>query len=212
MRNSVPLRIAAWVLALLLPLAGSAAPTTYTGTAPVNSQSDTERTGALRTALANVVIEQTADSAVMARADVAAAVAKAERYVLQYSYRRNAGGDAALTLEAQFDADAVDRMLQELGLGRLADVALAPQAPSEATVWIGDIRDADDYARVIHYLARNNFVKDASPVAATADGILVRLSLSTDLAHFVEIAATERTLATTTTRVDGADAALALSH
>lgn len=212
MRIPVSLRIAARVLALLLPLTGIAAPMTYTGTAPVNSQSDDERAGALRTALASVVIEQTADSAVMARADVAKAVEKAERYVLQYSYRRNAVGDASLTLEAQFDADAVDRMLQSLGLGRLAGLAPAQDAPSEATVWIGDIRDADDYGRVIGYLGRNNFVKGVQLLQATADGILVRLSLSTDLAHFVDIAGMERALAATSTRVDGADAAFALTH
>ncbi len=212
MRISVPLRIAARVLAVLLPLAGTAAPVTYTGTAPVNSQSDEERVGALRTALANVVIEQSADSAVMARPDVAKAVEKAERYVLQYSYRRNPSGDAALTLEASFDADAVDRMLQGLGLGRLAEVPATVAVPSEATLWIGDIRDADDYARVVAYLAHNNFVKEARPVAATADGILVRLSLSTDVARFLDALAMERTLSTTTTQVDGADAALALAH
>lgn len=212
MRSPVPPRIAVWVLLVLLPLAGLAAPVTYTGSAPVNSQADDERASALRTALANVVIEQTADSAVLARADVAKAVERADRYVLQYSYRRNAGGDTPLTLEAEFDADAVDRMLQRLGLGRLADVAATPEAPSEATVWIGDIRDADDYARAIGYLGRNNFVKEVRPLAATADGILVRLALTTDLTHFLDIAGMERTLAPTTTRVDGADAALALAH
>lgn len=212
MRLPVPLRVTATVFAWLLPLLAAAAPATYTGSAPVNSQSDTERAGALRTALANVVIEQTADSGIMARADVARAVEKAERYVLQYSYRRTPAGDAPLALEASFDADAVDRMLQGLGLGRLAGVPLAGTTPSEATVWIGDIRDADDYARVIAYLGRSNFVKDARPVAATADGILVHLSLSTALERFLDAVAMERQLATTDTRVDGADAALALAH
>lgn len=212
MRIPVPLRIAAWALASLLPLSGTAAPATYTGTAPVNSQSDDERAGALRTALANVVIEQAADSAVMARPDVARAVEKADRYVQQYSYRHNASGDAALTLEAQFDAAAVDRMLQGLGLGRFADTAAAAQAPGEATVWIGDIRDADDYGRVIGYLGRNNFVKGVQLLQATADGILVRLSLSTDPARFLDAVGMERLLAATTARVDGADAALALTH
>lgn len=211
----VPRPVTATVLALflaLLPALASAAPSTYTGTAPVNSQSDEERTGALQTALANVVIEQTGDSSVIARPEVAKAIEKAERYMLQYSYRRNAQGDAPLTLVAQFDAGAVDQMLQKFGLGALAAVPLAPETPTEATIWIGDIRDADDYARVIGYLGRNNFVKAVQPTAATSDGILVHLSLSTDVAHFLGAVAMERTLAESTSRVDGADAALVLGH
>ena len=211
MRLHVPLRLFGWVLALA-PLTGMAAPSSYSGSAPVNSQSDDERVAALRTALANVVIEQAGDSAVMARPDVAKAVEKAERYVLQYSYRRNTSGDAAMTLVAQFDATAVDQMLQRLGLGALANVPLAPETPTEATLWIGDIRNADDYARVIGYLGKSNFVKAAQPMQATADGILVRVSLSTDLAHFLDAVAMERTLAASSTRADGADAALVLAR
>jgi hypothetical protein len=205
------LRLLGWILALA-PLAGLAAPTTYSGSAPVNSQSDEERVGALKTALANVVIEQAGDSSVIARPDVAKAIEKAERYLLQYSYRRNPGGDAPMTLVVQFDATAVDQMLQRLGLGSLADVPLAPETPTEATLWIGDIRNADDYAHVIAYLGKSNFVKAAQPMQATADGILVRVSLSTDLAHFLDAVGMERTLAASTSRADGADAALVLAH
>jgi len=210
-RLHVPLRLLGWILALA-PLAGLAAPTTYSGSAPVNSQSDEERVGALKTALANVVIEQAGDSSVIARPDVAKAIEKAERYLLQYSYRRNPGGDAPMTLVVQFDATAVDQMLQRLGLGSLADVPLAPETPTEATLWIGDIRNADDYAHVIAYLGKSNFVKAAQPMQATADGILVRVSLSTDLAHFLDAVGMERTLAASTSRADGADAALVLAH
>jgi len=91
-RLHVPLRLFGWILALA-PLTGIAAPSSYTGSAPVNSQSDDERVGALKTALANVVIEQAGDPGVVARPEVAKAVEKAERYMLQYSYRRNTGGD-----------------------------------------------------------------------------------------------------------------------
>jgi hypothetical protein len=205
------LRLLGWVLALA-PLAGLAAPATYSGSAPVNSQSDDERAGALKTALAHVVMEQTGDSSVVARPDVAKAIEKAERYMLQYSYRRNSDGDAPMTLIAQFDAAAVDQMMQRLGLGPLANVPLAPDAPTEATLWIGDIRNADDYAHVIGYLGKSNFVKAAQPMQVTADGILVRVSLSTDLAHFLDAVGMERTLASSTTRADGADAALVLAH
>jgi hypothetical protein len=112
----------------------------------------------------------------------------------------------------QFDADAVDQMLQRLGLGALANVPLAPETPTEATLWIGDIRNADDYARVVGYLGKNNFVKSAQPMQATADGILVRVSLSTDLAHFLAAVGLERLLASSSARPHGADAALVLAR
>jgi hypothetical protein len=211
-RSPVPLRALGFLVALLLPLACLAGPSSYTGTAPVNSQSDDERAGALKSALANVVIEQTGDSGVIARPDVAKAVEKAERYVLQYSYRRNTGGDSAMTLIAQFDSAAVDQMLQRLGLGALANQPVMPETPTEATVWIGDIRNADDYAKVIGYLGKSNFVRGAQPLQASADGILVHLSLSTDLPHFLEAVGMERTLAGASAHADGADAALVLTH
>jgi hypothetical protein len=217
MRSPVPPRVLglllAWLMpAVLMPLAGAAGPSSYTGSAPVNTQSDDERSAAMKTALANVVIEQSGDSGVIARADVAKAVEKAERYVLQYSYKRNTSGDAAMTLVVQFDSSAVDQMLQRLGLGALANQPSVPDTPTEANVWVGDIRNADDYTRVIGYLAKSNFVRSAQPMQATADGIVVHLALSTDLTHFLEAVAFERTLANTSTRVDGVDAALALIH
>ena len=83
------------VFATVFAQPAPAAPTAYTGSAPVNSQNDDERAAALKTALANVVIEQTGDAGILARADVAKAVAQADRYVLQYSYR---GSDGARLL------------------------------------------------------------------------------------------------------------------
>lgn len=218
MRPSFPLRLLGFALLLLVPLAGLAAPGSYTGEAPVNSQSDAERSEALKTALANVVIAQTGDSGVLSRSDVAKAVAQAERYVLQYQYRRNPGngddGAAKMTLIAQFDSNAVDQLLRKLGIGAGSiDAAAAAETPSEATVWIGGIRNANDYARVIGYLGRNNFVRSAQPVAARDDGILVKLSLATDLAKFLDAVGMERTLGivAASAKADGIDATLALS-
>ena len=182
---------------LAAPLCIAAAPATYTGTAPVNSQSDADRAGALKTALANVVIEQTGDSGVLARPGVADAIAQAERYVLQYQYRDNPGADGAakMTLVAEFDSAAVDKMLQRLGLGSTDQAAAATETPSDATVWIAGIRNADDYAHVMGYLGRNNFVHGVQVVQARDDGMLVKLSLATDLAHFIDAVGLERTLA-----------------
>ena len=108
----------AFVLSAIFSALACAAPATYTGEAPVNSQGDAERTEALKTALANVVIDVTGDPGVLARSDVASAVGKAERYVLQYRYRQNASGSpdgAKFVLVAEFDSTAVDQMLSRLG-------------------------------------------------------------------------------------------------
>jgi hypothetical protein len=208
------LRVFGLILVLLAPFASATGPSSYTGKAPVNSQSDDERVGALQTALANVVVAQTGDSSVIARPDVARAVSQAERYVLQYQYKPNSGDDTAakLTLIAQFDSAAVDRMLQRLGFGTGEDQVAQAETPSEATVWIDGIHNANDYARVIGYLGKNNFVRGAQPIQAHADGILVKLSLATDLARFLDAIGMERTLVVdASTHVDGADAILALS-
>jgi hypothetical protein len=201
---------------LLAPVASRAAPTTYTGEAPVNSQSDDERVDALKTALANVVIQQTGDPGVLSRSDVAAAVAKADRYVLQFRYRKNADGSGApLTLVAEFDSTAVDQMLQKLGLVESAPgtAAAIDATPTEATVWIGGIRSAEDYARVVGYLGKSALVRSVRPQQARGDGMLVKLSLGTDLAHFLDAVGMERTLAVVSAAppVDGVDATLALA-
>lgn len=194
-----------------------AAPATYSGEAPVESQSDDDRAEALKIALANVIIEQTGDAGVLSRSDVAAQLAKADRYMLQFKYRQNPGaadtGAPKLTLIAEFDAAAVDRMLQALGL-QSAGLAGAPidATPTDVTVWIGGIRSADDYARVIGYLAKSNLVKSTQPRQARGDGMLVRLSLATDLKHFLDAVSIERQLSVVngSPPVDGIDATLAL--
>lgn len=201
------------VLFLLMPLACAAAPSTYSGEAPVNSQSDADRAEALKIALANVVMAQTGDSGVLARADVASAVGQAERYVLQYQYRENpaaAEGGARLTLIAQFDSVAVDRMLRRLGLSAPDEAAALSETPSEATVWVGGIRNAEDYVRVMAYLMHSNFVRSVQPTQAQGDGMAVKLSLATDTGHFLEAVEMERTLARTPAPVEGADATLML--
>ena len=172
----------------------------------------------MKTALANVVIQATGDAGVLARSDVAGAVAKAERYVLQYRYRQNAasadGSGPRLVLVAEFDSGAVDDMLRRLGLGNAAgsDAAAIDATPTEATVWIAGIRSADEYARVIGYLGKSNFVRAAQPVQARGDGLLVKLSLATDLKHFLDAVGMERVLGVVSAAppVDGVDATLAL--
>jgi hypothetical protein len=207
------LRSLGFVLALLACGIATAAPSTYVGRAPVNSQSDEERGPALRSALANVVIQQSGDSGVLANPDVARSVGQAERYVLQYSYERNPADDGApLVLVAHFDATAIEGILQRLGLGAYAGLPQVPEIPTEATAWVTDVRNADDYARVLAYFSRNNFVRGVQPLQARGDTLLLKLSLSTDLAHFVEIVALERALAVAPAPIEGADTVLTLQH
>ncbi len=44
-------------------------------------------------------------------------------------------------------------------------------------MWVGGIRSAEDYARVIGYLGESNLVRGVQPTQARGDGVLVRLSL-----------------------------------
>ncbi|HEY0180254.1 MAG TPA: DUF2066 domain-containing protein [Dokdonella sp.] len=218
MRSIAAWRVLGFALAWAATIACAAAPAAYTGQAPVESQSDQDRADALKAALGSVVVERTGDPGVLARADVAKALAQAERYVLQFQYRPNPGADAApkFVLVAEFDSSAVDAMLQRLGLGEPSGAAgaVASDAAVDASVWIGGIRDADDYAHVIGYLAKNNFVRGAQPMRARGDGMLVKLTLATDLAHFLDVVGTERTLSVVgaATPADGADATLALAR
>ncbi len=208
------MRLFGLILALLAPFAWAAAPNSYTGKAPVNSQSDDDRVGALQTALANVLATQTGDSGLLARPDVVKAVAQAERYVLQYQYKPNTDGsdDAPkLILIVHFDAAAVDKMLQRLGLGPHDDAAAQSEMPSEAMVWIGGIRDANDYARVVGYLGKSNLVRGEQILQARGDAIMIKLSLATDLARFLDAVTMERTLGIdASTHTDGIDATLVL--
>jgi len=66
--------------------------------------------------------------------------------------------------------------------------------------------------RVIGYLAKSNLVKSTQPRQARGDGMLVRLSLATDLKHFLDAVSMERQLSVVngSPPVDGIDATLAL--
>lgn len=103
----------------------------YAGEVPVPDQSDGQRVEALRNALAQVVVKLTGDKSVLANEAVAKAVGEAERYVQQYQYRQEVVTDNGvpairLSLVAQFDRGAVDRLVRERGLKVWATAARAP--------------------------------------------------------------------------------------
>lgn len=198
----------------------AAAPSTYSGEASVNSQSDGERAEALKTALADVVIRLSGDSAALARSDVARAIADASKYVLQYQYRRDLVTDAGaaapqvrLTLVAQFDTVAVDRLLANLGLVGEGSSSAFDTTPSEHQLWISGVHSAVDYARAVGYLARNPLVRDAQATEARADGILIRVTVIGGLERLLDLIGSEGTLRVNSANppVEGIDATLALA-
>ena len=219
-RRRARLLLVAGLMALLACLQVAAAPATYSGEAPVTSQSEAERAGALKSALAEVVIRLSNDPGILARGDVARAVADADKYVLQYRYRRDNGIDEAsgaattrLVLVAEFDSSAVDRMLAGLGLAGAGAATPVDSTPVERQIWISGIRSADDYARGMGYLARQSLVRQAWPLQARGDGILVRLSVAGGLDRWLETVDREGVLRVNSASppLEGIDATLMLS-
>jgi len=213
-------------LACLLMLAGNsvviAAPATYSGEAPVASQSEAERTEALKTALAEVVIRISGDPGILANGNVAAAVAKADKYVLQYRYQRGtasadpADSEAAppgLVLVAEFDSNAVDRMLADLGVGSTSAAVAIDTTPTEQRIWISGIRSATDYARGLGYLSKQSLVRQSWPMEARGDGLLVRLSLGSGLQRWLDMVDQEGVLRVNSSSppIEGIDATLVLN-
>lgn len=170
--------------ALLLGAAVQAA-TTYTGDAPVETQSDGERGKALQAALAQVVVQLTGDADAPSRSDVARSIASASRNALQFQYRRDATG--ALSLVAQFDADMVNDLLRQNGLSPLSgsDEALG-WSPSEATVRVEGVRSALDFARLMRFLTTLDLVRSAAPQQAEGESVRIHLALAADLPRFLE--------------------------
>lgn len=213
-------------LAMLLLLLGHsaalAAPATYAGEAPVISQSEAERAGALKTALAEVVIRISGDPGILANGNVAAAVAQAEKYVLQYRYQQSsAPADPAdaettgsrLVLVAEFDSNAVDRMLAELGLGTANAADAIDTTPTEQRIWISGIHSAADYVRGMGYLNKQSLVRQLRPLEARGDGVLVRLTLSGGLQRWLGMVDGEGVLSVNSSSppLEGIDATVVLN-
>jgi len=200
----------------------------YTGSVPVNSQDETERAAALKTALGQVIVHVSGDNAALAQPGVAKAVAEAERYVQQFSYQQDvvteSGGtpQVRLTLVAQFDRDAIDRLLRKHDLaqeetpavaGKAAPAESAPSPnPGSYRVWIAGVRSPQDYARLIGALSSNEFVRDVQVEMARGDGLQVRVATATSLARLLDAwsAGAVIRVAKTKPPVEGLDALLDL--
>ena len=212
------------VFALIVGLCSGlahAAGSPYTGEVPVASQGDADRADGLKAALAQVVVRVAGDAAVLSRPEVANAIGEAERYVQQFQYRQDVVTDngqpqVQLTLVAEFDHDAVDRLLQGSGAAPAAADASSPapadMAPSTFNVWVGGIHSANDYARMMAALAGNDYVRDAHVELARGDGVQLRLATSVPLARVLDAFDAGTVLHVTHAKppVDGIDALLDL--
>ena len=116
-----------------------------------------------------------------------------------------------MTLIAQFDSVAVDKMLQRLGLAAPEEAAALAETPSTATLWIGGIRNADDYARVMAYLAEQFRARRAAARRRMTTACRSSCRWRPIWRTFVEAVEIERTLAAAAVAGRrGADATLTL--
>lgn len=210
----------------LAPAAAAHADSLYTGQVPVNTQSDAERAEALKSALAQVVVKLTGgDNAVLARPDVAQAVANAANYVQQYQYAQDVASAAdgkpqvRLSLVAQFDRTAVDKLISDLGLGQAGAAASNPQTAQAVAdtqtqsfrVWIGGLHSAVDYARAVGALSRNELVRGVKTEQARGDGAELRLDVTGPLPRLLDsLAGSALQVDNAKPPVDGIDALLSL--
>ena len=170
----------------------------YSARVPVTSQSDAERSGALKTALAQVVVGLTGgDDAVLARPEVSNAIGDAVKYVQQYQYASDVVTDKGqpqvrLSLVAQFDRNAVDKLLADLGLtpagsGQAqtaqAAVDIKPQA---YRIWISGVKSAVDYATAVGALSGNNLVRSVLAEQARGDGVELQIEVTGPLQRLLD--------------------------
>ncbi len=170
----------------------------YSAQVPVTSQSDVERAGALKTALAQVMVGLTGgDNAVLARPEVSKAIADAVKYVQQYSYASDVVTDngqpkVQLSLIAQFDRNAVDKLLADLGLAHggsgqaQAVQAAADIKPQTYRVWISGLNSALDYVNAVSALSRNSLVRSVLAEQARGDGVEMQIEVTGPLQRLLD--------------------------
>ena len=213
-----------WFLAFLCGIPYAAADSLYTGQVPVASQSERDTAAGLSAALTQVLAKLSGDNAVLSRPGVAKAVAQPNRYVLQYQFAQEAvsgQAPARLTLVAQFDHTAVDRLLSDLGLVRTetaADTATAAAPvtdtrPQTFRVWVSGVNSALDYARAVGALGRNDLVRSVQAEAARNDGVQLRVEVNGPLQRLLDsLASGPVRVLDAAPPVEGVDALLGISQ
>jgi hypothetical protein len=147
----------------------------YSGEVPVNSQSEGDRNEGLKAALAQVFTKVGGDASVLARPDIAKAVAGASRYVQQYQFTQDVA-TSHLMLSAQFDREAIDQLLGSAG-AKSGDAAPAvvDTKPQSYRVWVRGVGSADAYARLMGTLSRNELVRGVQAEQARGDGVELKI-------------------------------------
>jgi hypothetical protein len=188
-------------LFLLLATPFALAQSLYTGQVPVASQSEQDTAAGLSAALGQVMAKLTGDNSVLTRPGVAKAVATPNRYVQQYQFAQEVvseGGQQQLRLSlvAQFDHGAIDKLLSDLGLAQTgAGTAAEPDAaPSTAVdmrpqtfrLWVSGVNSAADYARVVGALTRNELVRGVQAEKARNDGMQLRVDVNGPLQRLLD--------------------------
>lgn len=114
----------------------AAASGAYQAEVAVRNQSESERNAALARALAQVLAKATGDRDAATRPGVRAELSKARGYVAGYDYRQDEGVSASgaptfqTTLVARFKREAVDDLIQMLGL------ATWPEPRPKPVLWL----------------------------------------------------------------------------
>ena len=174
----------------------------YTGSAPVASQSDEDRAGALRVAFGQVIVKLTGSSAALTRPDVVRAMSRAERYMQSFGYEKDAAQPGRLQLVVQFDRSGIDALLHDLNLDAApadATAATAPAAVADGSapaaaaatagsyrLWITGLRSAEDYARLIGSLNGNDQVRALQVEQGHGNTVQVRIDARGSLAALLD--------------------------
>jgi hypothetical protein len=115
--------------------------------------------------------------------------------VQQYQYTQetvteNGQAQPRLNLVAQFDRDAVDQLLRDLGLVHPAAGDTAPSVvdtkPQTYRVWVSGVRSADSYARLVGSLSHNELVRGVQAEQARGDGVELKLDVIGPLSRLLD--------------------------
>ena len=171
----------------------------YSGQVPVASQSEADTAAGLSAALGQVLVKLTGDNAILSRPGVAKVIAQPNRYVQQYQFAQDVATDSGqpqvrLSLVAQFDHAAIDRLLADLGLTRSGAAAETPDAPAAVVdtrpqtfrVWVSGVNSANDYARAVGAFARNELVRSVQVESARNDGVELRVEVNGPLQRLLD--------------------------
>ncbi len=148
----------------------------YAAKVPVSDTSDAQRNHAFAVAL-GALLARTAGQQVTAAPGFTDALGNAGNLVQSYQYERAPAGSAQpFVLVMQFDPAAVKLLAGTLHKQlAAAEPATAASSETNARVWVAPIRSAMGFARMLAALRADSQDADAGPVAADANGVMLRV-------------------------------------